>query len=76
VTVEDDYRRRAEAGTATVVPLDRLDPEDRERPVDVADDRSAFRNAPAGRNPRITPDGCGREHTFTGSCALTPPHRD
>lgn len=25
---------------------------------------------------RITPDGCGPEHTFTGSCALTPPHRD
>lgn len=29
-----------------------------------------------GTDVRLTPDGCGPDHTFTGSCALTPPHRD
>lgn len=87
-TLLDLVVRNQRLAAATLRALaDELDPPTPPRPVmrlrGPAVERVGNGNIPAslgvrrtGPNPRITPDGCGPEHTFTGSCALTPPRRD
>lgn len=71
VAVVDDPGARMDAPDAVLTP--KVANAVRKVSRDVLDRARAMEPV---RRTRITPDGCGPEHTFTGSCALTPPHRD